>query len=715
MSSEKGQAANRKAQKNYRSSHPEKVKAQQKARSAGADSGRRCKCGAPATHKHHTSYGSDGGSIEYLCHKHHVKRHHPTSNITKGEAVMPSLIVVQKSETDPGDMSGKTTKLAAEYHKLRHGDADETRPCRLCQYWLPHGDCTKVARDSDGPDAGMIDGDSSCKLYATRQMHVPARGEEVQKGPGVTFMASECAGGKYEELSKPGKVDEAKWERAKAAAKKQGGEKNYKLIMHIYQQMTKSVPAEDLSLRESVLVKSMDDDNWYFRFSGSPYEAKALKVEEDYLAATAALDAEHKKAQAMSDAAWAEYDKSVEAARKRRSTTTRGYERKYKKESAIRERYMGQRRQLALDYIKWQRQAAEARKSLNPDKSGMMGETLGKAQEATMDRESLFNEIRERDVDEILKAYDGDGNSMKKKPPVDEETDEATQKGETTPMVGAAGGMGSGVGPGMMKGDDVSKSMNSTQQGEPSGEGLPSASQNLGPYGAEGGPSERFDGDSKSGMPAASPGPTQVWSDDDEDVNSQMSGGPKPLEQSTSTQGSPDLDRSANQQMMEHYGMKKSEGAPLAESPRDVMRYDAVAERALRAAQHSPDSHIGFAPPPEPVQKAEPETVNVWHQGAVQYSDAADQAIAKAQNEDGYIIPEPTLGIPHSPLTERHQCVMCKSQYPSMYSKCPECGTQAHASSGGAHGQVVLEKAVADRLRPPAPVELNARFGIKAD
>lgn len=81
MASAKGKKANRKAQKNYRSSHPERYRAQQRDYEPAA--GHKCAvCGAPAKHKHHQGYGEKGRTV-WLCHKHHVKAHHPKSNITK--------------------------------------------------------------------------------------------------------------------------------------------------------------------------------------------------------------------------------------------------------------------------------------------------------------------------------------------------------------------------------------------------------------------------------------------------------------------------------------------------------------------------------------------------------------------------------------------------------------------------------------------------------
>ncbi len=93
MHSAEGQAANRKAQENYKRAHPERVDAQNKARHAVGESGgggHKCaRCGAKAEHKHHTSYGGDGTAVKWLCHTCHVKAHHPQSNLgEKAEKAM---------------------------------------------------------------------------------------------------------------------------------------------------------------------------------------------------------------------------------------------------------------------------------------------------------------------------------------------------------------------------------------------------------------------------------------------------------------------------------------------------------------------------------------------------------------------------------------------------------------------------------------------------
>src|SRR3990167_5393607 len=82
--SKPGLVAHRKAQEEYKTEHPERVTAQNKARHAkGSANGHKCaSCGKAATHFHHTSYDGDGTSGRWLCHEHHVKGHLPKSNLT---------------------------------------------------------------------------------------------------------------------------------------------------------------------------------------------------------------------------------------------------------------------------------------------------------------------------------------------------------------------------------------------------------------------------------------------------------------------------------------------------------------------------------------------------------------------------------------------------------------------------------------------------------
>ena len=87
--SQHGRAVQRAAQERYRATNPEKISAQHAAREkhgeSSAESHKCAVCGARAEHKHHHKGYGDGAatSVRWLCQKHHVKAHHPKSNITE--------------------------------------------------------------------------------------------------------------------------------------------------------------------------------------------------------------------------------------------------------------------------------------------------------------------------------------------------------------------------------------------------------------------------------------------------------------------------------------------------------------------------------------------------------------------------------------------------------------------------------------------------------
>ena len=119
MHSEEGRAANRKAQENYRRDHPERVDAQQKARSTHGESGEtnhKCaKCDAKGTHKHHTDY--NGGPVQWLCHTHHVKAHHPKSDLGKSETSTMSKSSDATTTLEPFAKCGGSMDRSAWYDK----------------------------------------------------------------------------------------------------------------------------------------------------------------------------------------------------------------------------------------------------------------------------------------------------------------------------------------------------------------------------------------------------------------------------------------------------------------------------------------------------------------------------------------------------------------------------------------------------------------------
>lgn len=734
MRSEKGKAANRKAQENYRAKHSEKVKAQQKARSSGSGAGHHCqRCGKPAQHKHHVDYGS--GKFVWLCHEHHVKAHHPKSNLKKADKLPGGLADKKKPSDFPAAALKQGIKVELEHTKDR-ALAREIAMDHLTED-LKYYDKLKLVEK--GPKLII-------RKAGDREAKPGQTGNYVGESPAKPAEGVGFAGriDKGEALSKPSNVvrnkrDEAKWNRAKAAAKKQGQEGNYRLIMHIYQQMKKSeepmetfakamvakknesfekafatlVPKE---FERGVLIKGMYSDDWHQRFYGSPYEAQALGIEKDYQAACHALEKEHVANRKKRDAARRKIDKLVDQ--------EAPYFDFYGKKHDLREKYNVRKRELLLKLLEHQQKQAEARKSLAKSENPS---TLAKShQEGPMSDHtlsSIYDEIRGMNVDqELAKAMkpneepetgEPDPENLDKGGGVPGGTMKAGDANGGFPGNGAGGApelghdkkMNKGV-PAMVGdaagvanlGDDMHKSMNSVQQGEVTGQlGVPSANGTVaGGGGASGG--QEFNSESKTGMPqgAMSEFSTEQWSDDDAAVEQQLKeGGMKPLERVV-PHGGADLGQNAS---MNAPGMlHKSE--QNAGGPQGLQMSQAYATQI--GANDMRGVGVGVQASVEQVQKSE-TPVNYWSNGAVLYSDGEDQRIEKAMNDQGYITPEPTLGIPNSPLTQGHTCIneLCKSQMPSFITVCPGCGVdQSGAGYPAPHGAVVMEKSVAVSLRP---------------
>lgn len=285
-------------------------------------------------------------------------------------------------------------------------------------------------------------------------------------------------------------------------------------------------------------------------------------------------------------------------------------------------------------------------------------------------------------------------------------------KGETIPMVG-------GVGGGMMKTKDgeeanvsnMEKSYNSLQEGEiTSGDLGNSKNDPVNTGGGSGG--QEFSSDPKSGMPAAESGSAQVWSDDDRDVGGQMSEHKKPLEAHCGKKGAgggSDLAQTVNA----HYGLSKAASAS-AEALRTAEAAQVAYQRRRYDQSGGPDlvKGLGVAPRAE-TEEVEKSEARTWHQGQVLYTDGEDQFIEKAQNKRGEIVPEPTLGIPHSPLTSMKGCTLCKSAMPQYLTTCPSCGVAEGVGPHVGTGHVVLEKAVAESIRPNRQSDLYLPFGTQ--
>lgn len=659
MRSEKGKTANRKAQVTYRRSQPHKIRAQQSARSSGSGAGHHCHCGKPSTHKHHTDYGS--GEIQWLCQQHHVKVHHPTSTLGKADDVKnanPSLTMSKSALEkvfEPQAKPGQTGKYVGD------APAKPVKPIRF---------------------VGRVD-------------KAVKNGEPFQKPAGAVKT----------------KADEAKWNRAKAAAKKQGQAGNYRLVMHIFQQMKKSEEQMETLARamdarrdeqftkafvelvpkqfeRELLSKALYDDDWHTRFSYTPFETQALRVEEDYQRACNELGKQHEANRKMRGAARTKMQKLVDK--------EAPYYDYYGKKSDLREKYTVKKRELLLKLLQHRRKEAEARKSLaKAENPGTLPELAKSQQEGPMSDptlHSVYEEIRGLDVDqELAKAAACPKEKTGEPDPEKEDAEKASVAKGEIPMIGGAAG-GANPGDGVQK--SVEKAMSTMEHGEPGTPmGTPSSSGTIaGGGGASGG--QEFNSEAKTGMPSnSSEYSTEEFSEDDVPVEQQLKEGEmKPLAR-TVPQGSADLGQ-------EHTMNAPGEVHKAGEGPPGLGMSQAYANQIGASDLHGVG--VGVRTPAEPMQKTE-TPIRSWGNGLAIYSDGEDQAIEKAQNEQGYITPEPTLGIPNSPLTTGCQCIndLCKAMMPSFITTCPDCGVD-RASGGYAvpHGAVVMQKSVAASLRP---------------
>lgn len=269
----------------------------------------------------------------------------------------------------------------------------------------------------------------------------------------------------------------------------------------------------------------------------------------------------------------------------------------------------------------------------------------------------------------------------------------------------------------------MNKSYNQLTQGEATSGDLGNFKSD--PLNVDGGSSgQEFDDESKSGMPSAqSEYSSEKWSDDDAEVEQQMSPHKKPLETSEGRKGTgeqSDLERTANQ-VLSHYGLKKS-AMPSVHSDAAIRTHNAAveAQRRLRYDQNGGRDLVKGMTAGKHAQTAETAataSANVWHQGQVLYTDMEDQYIAKAQNQRGEITPEPTLGVPHSPLTSAKVCMndLCKSAMPAYLTTCPTCGVAEGVGGHLGSGHVVMEKAVAEAIRPSRRNDLYMPFGARIE
>jgi len=227
---------------------------------------------------------------------------------------------------------------------------------------------------------------------------------------------------------------------------------------------------------------------------------------------------------------------------------------------------------------------------------------------------------------------------------------------------------------------------------------------------------QEFSSDAKNGMPSPDVGSTEVWSEDDSDVNSQMSSGSvgsKPLARGDAG-GASELAASARQTMLQGYEAPSGEipAAPMAKGYREferghtsaeIERYYAIEQRRLEKGPGDIRPELrsdAYQPSASSVDVPVPH--QTWTNGNMVFSNHEDLYIEREMRKGGgFVTEEPTLTLHGSPLTKSMSCGMCKSRHPTMFSACPHCGHD-HMTPQGYGRTLVMEKSVADRIRQPA-------------
>jgi len=232
-----------------------------------------------------------------------------------------------------------------------------------------------------------------------------------------------------------------------------------------------------------------------------------------------------------------------------------------------------------------------------------------------------------------------------------------------------------------------------------------------------------------SGLPSVDAGMNEMFSEDDRPVEQQMKDGKRPLWSSQSVgqapSGGSDIgendvyghdvssgsgalpgDGTQGREMVDHPrpgsgGMSKSAPDPYGERQR-------FAHAAAQRAQFDL-THRDVAPEHGYRGEAIPQG-QTWKTGFVTYSTGEDERIAKAMNEFGEVVSEPTLNW-QAPLLQSRQCGLCKSVVPQFLTVCPCCGGSAHSGAPTGYG-VVMEKSVADSVRGPQKGDLHFANGV---
>jgi hypothetical protein len=696
MKTPEGRAANRKAQENYRAKHPERVAAQHTARSEHGESstaGHECAvCGKPAIHKHHTDYG-DPRRVRWLCHEHHVKAHHPKSNL--GEKSMhdvemviekcggpdvpwferyagtPFYVEAMEIERDhvvapPNDEDD------AKYHAARGRLRAKHLSWRIREQKKREA-AAKVAKAGEHPDPHEAPpkkhretGATESSDYADPTAHRYPIHREANVRAAISYFSMPRNYGKYGSSERA-----AVWGRIMRAAKRfgievddtsvpgsRGEEKKEKSMSD---ELFEAIMQRDPFSTEAPMMKAKDDD----RDDGDGDDAEngdakrlppwlrnakkdAKKAEKALREARDAVLVSKSMRKALSSAAMVDHPRpgatstmSATDGDPGRGTTT-------------------------VPMVDHPRPGGGSAADMGQaSKAHGMPHGVGVARPKGASTHDIDDEVAEADekalksIDAALKSLEALSGSFQKALSTKEEMGDGTGRGGG--QIGAA-----------QTSADLARA-----PGDIDGS----------PFGSLG---------SMNGMPSVGPGATEMWSEDDRDVESQMSDGKRPLEQSVPS-GSAGLESSVRQVM----GGDVSAGGGGVEK--------SIARHGALGAQISFENEAARA--------------QIMAKGGVVYSNAEDNRIAAlmaksdAAGFGGTVLGEPNIN--HQlPLTQTRECGFCKSLVPAMFATCPECGGDhsglPQRSVLGAQS-VFIEKSVKDSVRGPRPKRLYAPDGFKVE
>lgn len=376
-------------------------------------------------------------------------------------------------------------------------------------------------------------------------------------------------------------------------------------------------------------------DEWCEQFYGTPLYDQALALQIEYMRESARIMKEHVAQQKVRDKAERDLAQAIQAQRKA-FEKQHPYYSKYGKMHDLQEKFQAKRDDLVVKLL-------EHRKS-SVVKSG--------------------NSVTLRDQETFMQNLS---------------TDElAALMVERASSLDSAGLLSVGA--------EIEKSLVSYQTGE-SVSGASIGHERLSAS-ARPTSNQKFSEDPKNGMPSVDAGELLLVTEDDETPENQLKD-KAPSDQVMARGAVGGAAQLASLVSQDMHGPRGPGGGAGAVSK----AYDVSAEDVMR--------HYGVIPQAPVSTDAQP-VVRSWMPGrsaGLVVRDFEDQFIEKAQNERGYIQVEPTMDLYDSPLMKSHECPMCKSRHPAMFTRCPECHHDHMSPAGASESLVRMDKSVYQSMR----------------